>query len=338
MDSRLGDIGAFRSNASTVNSNNSNNSMNLGLARRARGPEAPASLGEHRQQDFFFIERDQGLSTSQPSILVSTAYTQLQPEHQTLYRNLLWYCQSDATASSSLASLLTDRKLTPAVMNELTALVQSPMAQGLDRGQIIKETLLQLNDPMRVDQGTRSTCTAAVVQYLSIKQQPDRYVAMIAGLVSPSGQAKLPGGGTISRVGSLSSDGTDRSMVDQLVQNALMTYATGSYNPVTDRNGDNSVGLTAQRFDHLIEGVMNDSYSTMQIDESFTAEQALIQLKQSTARGEQVPVGLQWKSGGHKILIQRFDQGLVFYFNPWGRMESMTEAELLSRIHNVSFK
>ncbi|MGE5706975.1 MAG: hypothetical protein ACM3YO_01475, partial [Bacteroidota bacterium] len=249
MDSRLGDIGAFRTTSP------SSNSTNLGLARRARGAETPASLGEHRQQDFFYIERDKGLSTSQSSILVSTAYTQLQPEHQTLYRNLLWYCQSDAAASAALASLLTDRKLTPAVMNELGALVQSPMAQGLDRGQIIKETLLQLNDPMLVDQGTRSTCTAAVVQYLAIKQQPDRYVAMIAGLVSPSGQAKLPSGETLNRVGSLSSDGTGRSMVDQLVQNALMTYASGSYNPVTDRNADNSVGLTAQRFDHLIEGV-----------------------------------------------------------------------------------
>ncbi len=340
--SYLGDVGAFRANASS----------NVGLANRARGikanPEAIPS-GMHKAGEFFWIERDRLSSTpasGQWTPLESTAFEALSPASQQTVRNLLWFTQGDATATKAIGSLLSQGKLSVkdrsgvSLLDRLGALTTSPLDSGIDRGKFLKELISQLNDPMLVTQGNRSTCAAAVVQYLAIKAEPADYVAMVAGLVSPNGQAQLPNGQKIKRDGATALDGSGRSSVDQVVQNSLMEYATGGFNSNTGRNEDSTLGLTATRFDQLVEGVMNAPYQTVLIgsDKDLTQAQAIAKMKEATARGTTVPVGLDWKSGGHKILVQGFDQGLVYYYNPWGRIESMAEREFSSRIHNASFR
>ena len=97
--------------------------------------------------------------------------------------------------------------------------------------------------PGRVNQGNRGTCTMTSVSYLLAKNHPAEYARLAAGMMSPSGTARLANGETLRRVEDsiAPDDNKSRSPSERLLQSALMDFADGSktYSNRDDRSHAN---------------------------------------------------------------------------------------------------
>jgi hypothetical protein len=65
-------------------------------------------------------------------------------------------------------------------------------------------------------------------------------------------------------------------------------------------------------------------------------KEAFARLKSATSAGKTVPAGIFWAGSGHKILVTRVEGGRVYFDNPEGRAESLTEAEFKLQLSNLN--
>lgn len=277
----------------------------------------------------------------------------LNPEQQQQYQKVAGLL-TDSVARLSLQKQLFEGKLTGGpdlmgqdnVLSGLAKLADQPLAEGLERKDLMSDLVQELGNPASISQGDRGTCAATAVEVKLIHDNPAEYVRLVSGLASPEGQAELASGEMLTRVpGTEADDGTDRSIPQRLMAPAFMDAADGelTYDNANDLHSANgealSRGLAPEEVDRLLESVYGEKFKN--IDEIRTAKQrkaAWSVLQKASARGEEVLAGLTWSSDTrHKVVVTGVSGDNVEYLNPVGRMERMNKDAFLSRLNNLNY-
>ncbi|GEM_PF-3616476 len=242
-------------------------------------------------------------------------------------------------AIADLEGLQASGKITPEILAGLEQLATQPLAAGIDRGDLIATALRQLSDPSTVNQGDKFTCAPAVVQMMVAEENPSEYLRLISGLASPEGKVTLQNGATIARDANWQSDPT-RSVIDNLMQPALMQYATGSYDSLTDARSTatgSGQGLYASEQDKLIAAVTGrDNTSILG-----SGPEVIGQLEKATAAGEPVPAIIKYKDEngqikGHAVLVEIVKNGQVTYLDPKAGRKTVSLEEFQAKLQSVS--
>lgn len=257
----------------------------------------------------------------------------------TLVRDLV---RTDALAEASLMRLaLSGALLRPGrggatALAGLAALVDAPLAEGVDRRALVAETIAEIDEPGRVTQGLKLTCESASVQVLVMRRDPAEYVRLVAGLASPEGRVKLASGDSLVRVKDWSSK-TDgwRSVPSRLIQPAFATYGNLplAYSNTQDRNEKGESGLTNEQLAKLLSGVFGQPFRFLSPENSTSAER-MAAYRAAYAKGWESAVWLDW-STGHICLAENEKNGRVIIDNPYGAMHSLKAKAFESVLHSV---
>jgi hypothetical protein len=269
------------------------------------------------------------------------------------YQKVADTVNGDPTARRALQEMLIDGRLDgdkgKKTLDELEKMSTGEVASGIDRNALVADTVQELEDPSSIAQHGWGTCAATIASTEVARTDPAEYARLVRGLASPEGKVTMKNGEELKREVIAEPDddhGPARSQSQRLLAPALMEYGNGSddYDPRDDSNQKdyglfhkfNGRGLDHGQFDRVIEGLTGKKWNSHGVDHEDGAE-ALDKIQQHTDGGRDIPVGLDWGDGGHKVLVTRVTDDRVYYVNPWGQEESMSRAEMEARIHNVSY-
>jgi hypothetical protein len=269
---------------------------------------------------------------------------------------------TDPVARLSLQTMLVDGKLDPKVLSGLNDLLKQPMADGIDRHQVLSDLVSELADPSNVRQGNHSTCGAVSTSMILLKENPAEYVRVVAGLSSPAGTVKLESGATLKRVEVPTRD--DRSAVQQLVAPAMMAAAAPSGITYDGKHGyfvnadgkpvneDGDVTskdhalrrLPAAWTDRLLNRTLDGSYDNYDVGAIATDKEQAAALKVvlSAARREPVSVSVEGEAFGteglHRVVVLGVseDKKSVRYLDPNGVEASMPADKFMQSIRRFS--
>ncbi len=226
------------------------------------------------------------------------------------------------------------------------AAADRPLATGIDRSRLVCETLLEAENPTRINQQARGTCAATTAIIILAKKNPFGFVQVVAGLAAPEGKAKLAGGVTISRREDWAdTEDGDRSLPQRLLAPAIMElggpiWGLPSYDNGSDSHKIGPVPVGGGMFsggsayvNTELEGVKYDSNTFFR----WNRDQEWQEIKDALAAGRTlIPVGVLWSEddvqGGHELHIEKIEAGKVYYSNPWGFRETMDELEFKAHI------
>ena len=265
----------------------------------------------------------------------------------------------DPVAALSLQKLLFTGKLTEGpslrdgknVMDGLSQLSTGPLAEGMDRQQLLADLVQELATPSAINQGPVGTCAGTSVGIHLLRNNPAEYVRLVAGLASPAGEVATASGKMLRREPDALTDGISRSQVQRLLVPAFMEIAhprrdyqsgpeEGQY-----KNGDNKgTGLNAKEVDRILEAVYDDRFKKKNVGgfPLMRPKKAMERIEEQLAKGKDVLAGLEWESGGHKVVVTGTEtvngQQYVNYINPWGREERMTRDEFMDRLNNFNYE
>lgn len=250
---------------------------------------------------------------------------------------------------SSVDQLLSTNRLTGEVLAQMTAFQSAELHSDLEdqRTDLIRSTLQEIAFPESINQHARGTCAATVVQMMYAIHEPASYLQLMQGLASSSGQVadELIHDGSMSRdSGTLSDDGSGRSISSRLLQPAFMEYANDDN--IIRNNYDNAEdehylgfiptgsGLLQGESEHLIQGLFGEENYT---GVSGSGDEFVRQIETHIQQGTPISAGLRWRDGGHRILITEIDRqnNQVFYMNPWGELQTMSVDDLERRLKNA---
>lgn len=283
------------------------------------------------------------------------AVAKLSAGDQQKYQAIADQAQANPMARRELQKMLLDGRLPGAkdlqgqgtLLDHLHTLATEQLADGVDRKQLVNDVLGEVENPVRIDQQQKGTCGAATAQILLARKHPAEYVRLISDLARPEGQAKMAGGDTLKRVDDWANpNDSGRSVSSRLLQPALMNEAAGStfpgasYNNSSDKDKELflSVGSGmsdggSAKINSQLEGVRFESEGV----HSWNRDGSLNRLKEVLGRGKgPIPVSLRFnvdgRAFGHFVQVDKIEQGRVYYTNPWGAQESLSEEEFKSHV------
>lgn len=194
------------------------------------------------------------------------------------------------------------------------------LAPGIERKQLLQEVEAALERPAEVSQGLHPhMCVPAVLESYVAQTQPEDFVKLVAGLASPEGKAVTASGDVLFRIeDALEDDGTDRNLVDRLVQGAIYAGAERAM----------GMGRTYSSLHHTLDEEPAQGLNTMQTahmlkvltgDESWQRNRpSLYTLKQALEHGP-IPVVLGTGGrNGHQVLLESMDDESARLRDPEG--------------------
>lgn len=257
-------------------------------------------------------------------------------------------------AQAALQRMLRDQHLLRArplrgagsLLDQLSRLVDGPLAAGVVPGMLLAELVLELDAPCWISQRSKSTCVATVMSILLAIKKPAEYARLVAGLASPAGTVTLCNGDVVRRA----RDWTDpedggRTTSGRLLWPALMEYGNGAlrYDNVSDQSGIGSLlgvelarpialygGLTQAGATAILRALSGRNYRTAVFP--FDQGAGLREIAALVGRGELVPAAVNWEGEKHEVLVTGVAGGQVTLINPWGLLERFDAAELESRL------
>ena len=277
------------------------------------------------------------LATDTPQ--AETALARLPESDRNRYRAILKALDPWAGRSLQLMLLRGDLPGAPALRGGQTTLsllhtaLGQPLVPGLDRRQFLNEVVVELEQPIRVEQREKGTCVATTAQILLMRQHPAEFVRLALGLASPAGKVVLAGGRTAVREPDWQArnDGL-RTTVARLVQPAFMEVASLlGYDNTRDKTRLGPVslpgGLTSWESASLNAQLQGEPWRS-RMAMRWNREELVDEVKRLIRQGQgPVPASVVWESGGgHQILIEAIADGRVTYLNPWGQREQMSES------------
>ena len=149
----------------------------------------------------------------------------------------------------------------------------------------------------------------------------------------------LQNGATITRDANWQSDPT-RSVIDNLMQPALMQYAAGSYDSATDSRQTatgSGQGLYAAEQDKLIEAVTGRKSTSI----LGSGPEVMDQLGKATGAGQNVPAIIKYQDAngeikGHAVLVESVKNGKVTYVDPKEGRKTVSIEEFQAKLQSVS--
>jgi len=199
---------------------------------------------------------------------------------------------------------------------------------GLTTGQVLGELVMELAHPGLINQSNRGTCAAATAQYYMAINHPAEYARLVTDLMT-TGQSTTAGGAVYRRDdGSMRRDDSTRNAVDRVMQSTLMDQSSqGDYDNATDRRANGSGGMSAEDMTAVLRDLTGGTDGNMRTVPGNNSV-VIQRIAASTARGIEVPVGLDWSQSGmhakHALLVTGIENGYVTLRNPWGAGERGT--------------
>lgn len=245
---------------------------------------------------------------------------------------------ADTGGQKALVKLLEDKRLLSSkdlrtgdrLLTHLDRLATQALPASLDRASLLGGLLVQAQNPGTISQGGRGTCTVTTAEYMIAKQSPAEYARVVADLASTGGQVTLASGAKARRAASsLASDDSRRTVASRLFEAAMMEYGNGplTYSNQTDQHSIAgrplpSGGLLQISTTRVFEAVLNEDYDTEY--PLLGRERLMGRVKDAVAKGQAVPVGMDWrgstekKRSGHEVLVLKIENDRVYFRNPWG--------------------
>jgi hypothetical protein len=209
-----------------------------------------------------------------------------------------------------------------------------PPDPSLESTELVGELLRECADPGAITQGVglHNTCAAASIQFMLAKGDPAELGRIMRGLAI-HGRAVLRSGDWLSRVrdsvtpdryvrdrhGKIHQDpngpiADTRNAIDRLFQAALMDFANGSdrYSDKADLSysgGFSYTGLYPQQQQRALEAVFGARYFQARGPRGLTILKNVL---------EPILVDLRWLNGSHAIVVDRIENGRVYFHNPFG--------------------
>lgn len=158
------------------------------------------------------------------------------------------------------------------IESAITRLRTRPIAPGIDRQELIAEAEEAVKHPESMDQGLHPhMCVPAILSEYMAQAQPEDFLQLVGDLASPDGEARTVSGATLFRIeDALEDDGTDRNLLERLLQAAIFDGAEraagalkgkySSLNHSTDGRPAEGLG-TWQTAEMLKELTGDDSWS-----------------------------------------------------------------------------
>ena len=227
-----------------------------------------------------------------------------------------------------------------------SAAASQPLAAGIDRAKLVAETLLEVENPTRINQQARGTCAATTAIIILAKKNPFGYITLVNNLAAPDGKARVAGGDVLQRDPDwANTEDGDRSIPQRLLAPPIMElggpfWGLPRYDNASDSHKFGPIpvggGMYSGGSAHVnsrLQGVRHDSNTFFH----WNRDSEWNEIKDALAKGRNlIPVGMMWSEddvqGGHELHIEKIEGGKVFYSNPWGMRETMDEAEFKAHI------
>lgn len=278
------------------------------------------------------------VSTSPTSPLKTSRPLTAQPLATTEKPNIGIVGDQSASKGIDVSKLQFDTALTPETMKELDKLATMELAPGINQEELLNTVIQNLQNPESITQGDRQTCAAATVQTLLAKQDPAEYVRLVAGLASPEGKVALKDGSVLGR-DSLQM-GNGRSIVDNLMQPALMQRATNNgYNAATDTRRDGKgQGLYAAEQANLTSAVLGKQMVAVKGNDAAVLQAAADALKNGgpVSATIQVTDPATGAVKGHSVSIQKMENGIITYLDPKKGRVTMPIEKFKAQLESVN--
>ncbi|MEQ8225109.1 MAG: hypothetical protein ABRQ37_22510 [Candidatus Eremiobacterota bacterium] len=224
------------------------------------------------------------------------------------------------------------------LLDNLNSMADQKFAEGLDKNKIMNETLSNLANPDKINQGKkgagdRGTCTVTCLEYLNAKNNPAEYTRIVAGLTGEKGEVELRNGETMKIADNvIKGDNSGRTNVDRIYQASMVNYAVGGgYDNSTNRVADLDTktkqlyekdfqGLNGKELNKVMNGVLSDKSEVFDYKPDENAQvrgSTEYKISEAIKEGNQVPVELN----GHKVIVERMDPGpggKVYIRDPYG--------------------
>ncbi len=149
------------------------------------------------------------------------------------YDRLASLIDADPLARRALQNLLLTGRLTGPnattdLLARLDAAARQPLVPGLDRAALLADLVNECDDPARIAQGDKNSCTATAATILVARREPAEYARLVGELARPAGVARLADGATIHRAPNWADPGDgSRGPTVKLLQPALIEHGNG---------------------------------------------------------------------------------------------------------------
>lgn len=254
----------------------------------------------------------------------------------------------DPVAALALQAMLLEGKLPGGeLLKNLSKLNQQKLGEGIDRQQLLGDVVQELAVPEAIAQHNRGTCVATSIEIQLVQKDPAEYVRLVSGLASPEGQVTTRGGDVLKVEEGALTDTTGRSLSQRLLAPALMELGNGraDYSNADDKHHGGDVdgrsGLTAAQADVVLESLYGRDYAFLNTPGEKEKKAGTEFVLSELEAGRNVLVGLQWGTGGHKVLVTgtetRDGVDYVKIINPWGREELIPKDDFEQRLRNVNY-
>ena len=238
------------------------------------------------------------------------------------------------------------------LLDNLSTLATQPLSARLvgltTNSDLVRETLRDIVNPNRIDQGYAPTCSVASLQYELALEEPSEYARLLAEFTGPRGSAKLRGGGD-ARLETRVADpkaAQGRSASEMIFQSSLMEYANGKDNYDPERGysvnrGDRGTdakkyaGLGPHQQKRLLSQVFGVKYSSSILETEAESGRALERLRKYDPMGpEHKPVIFEINQGSfnHAVTFEQVKGGRVFFRDPYGVPRSIPEEMFVKHV------
>ncbi|MEB3284646.1 MAG: hypothetical protein VKN33_05120 [Candidatus Sericytochromatia bacterium] len=290
---------------------------------------------------------------------------------QTAYQNVRDQVTGNPMALKSLQKLLLSGRLTgeplaaggATLLSQLQGMSQQPLAAGIDRRTWMEQMLIEIDDPVRVNQHAWNTCGATTAQILLLRKNPAEYARLQGGLASPDGNVTMMGGDTLAReanwnvgVSPHNGDIDQRTISAQLFQSAVMELGNGfgfvDYDAAKDVHKPaikifgfklpqfgvpgmpgGIPGIPSVGMENILKQLTGENYEN-RTPLPWQREGAWNETKRALAEGRgPVSTVLLWQGEvPHYVQIDRIVGDRVHFTNPWGLQQSLSEREFYDHI------
>lgn len=288
------------------------------------------------------------------------------------YRKLAELCGSDPMAREALQKMLLDGRLAGAkdlkgqgdMLAHLARVASGPLAQGVDRQELVTALIEELDNPVKIAQEGKGTCVATSSTIVMTRKNPAEYARLVADLARPEGETVTAGGDRLLRSPDWKNPNDyGRTPSLRLLQPALMELGNGFLTYSNDRDvhtledggfmakvkeGWNAFrellhkvpimpgGLSGRGANKVLESLTGDDYSMIYMVTRLNRGSAFRRVEEAVKAGKSVPVGLEWEGGGHKVVLDKIEGGVAYITNPWGQRDTIGLAEFKSNLMDAN--
>lgn len=220
------------------------------------------------------------------------------------------------------------------IESAITRLRTRPIAPGVDRRELIAEAEEAVKHPESMDQGLHPhMCVPAILSEYMAQSQPEDFLELVGDLASPEGEASTVSGAKLFRIeDALEDDGTDRNLLERLLQAAIFDGAERAAGALKGKYSS---------LNHSVDGHPAEGLGTWQTaemlkqltgDDTWSVSDPSLSTLDRACEDSPVPLVLKTSEGrGHQMLLIDMDDHQVKLRDPEGEFAVPFEGARITR-------